>query len=268
MARLSATTILSKLVFAALPLLINAIVWSVLKAVAWPFFRVDDLTYFTLTFAAESLLVAFLFNPFSNEWARAVPFILSMVALIGSCVVFGFWRRETAYPRANTLVYPEVHALVLKTAACASVALIAGSTILWQSWGESRGLPSHPLSFAGRLIIAALPCGLDALASSSAITWSDFHTSDICFFSIAISGSAILDIAHGTNALNNLRRLFLLSLVIVIAWSSLLLGFWYFETALPHAASSMPAGLIQIMWVNAVWCASLAFGLALASIVA
>jgi hypothetical protein len=257
---------LTKLFFAAIPLSVNAVVWGLLPAsVGWPLINVDDLTYFTLTFGADMMLVALLFLPAAGQGRTLVLFIAPLLALAGSSVVFGFWRHDAADPKANMLFAQQMHNLIWKSAVCAATALVFGIGILWCSRAQFNDVPSHSLFFAGRLVIAVVPCMLDAIASSGPITWGDFlHTGDICFFAIAMSGPAMLDIVH-RRRLEDLSEFFALLLLIVIAWSSVLLGFWYFETALPRDASGDPAVrdvILKGLTSNAIVCAILAASLA------
>jgi hypothetical protein len=106
----------------------------------------------------------------------------------------------------------------------------------------------------GRFVFAILPVlftGLMVLLSNSEHIQRAsqlVRISDVCFFSIAVSGPAILDLVHSSAHDAATRGVWSIPPLALIVASSALLGFWYFITLVPAEPTALwVAQKIQII---------------------
>lgn len=253
-----------KVPFAALPLLTNALVWFVLpNQAALPVFAVADLPYFAIMVSGE-LTLAGIMAPTNRgasigNKAPFVPFLVSNLVALAAAFVLGSLYYGMAFPAANSLAYyPWAHLLDL-SASCAGAALICA---LWASWSgrtDPEAIPSRVMFLFGRLTFAALPCVVNlAIAFLSVNRYQLFRVPDLCFFCIAVTGPAIVDLVQCRDTSQRVCAVSTVPLVILIIWSSISLGFWYYVTALPAGNNlDLPdtTGAIQM---SAFLCAAIA----------
>jgi len=218
--------------FAAAPLVVNLVVWSVIhRANEWPMLIVEDLAYFAIAVAGETTLVGFA-EPRARglrEGAYGLLLVAPMFVVFAATLVLAKWQNDVADPAAAGLFTPQHHAFIAVVGACSVVAL-AGAVAKFYRVAQQpgRSLESNR-PVLGRFIFAAFPViGTALLSVFDPAPNQIFRPTDLCFFSIAVCGPAGLDLVVHSSRPSASRAVWSLFPWAVTLWASVLLGFWYF----------------------------------------
>jgi hypothetical protein len=258
LARLS-VWVIAKLPFASLPLLINSVVWILVRPIAtWPLLRIEDLSYFAILTSSETMLGLLLQAKVRRE-LRPVLLVAALLIAIGSAILLGQWHSETAHPPANGLFATVAQRFLIVGESCALAALACALIYVSFDQSEPDGVPRLDSWIGGRLLFALLPClvnGFFALLASNA--YQVWRVNDLSFFAIALSGPAILDLIH-SRASVTARALWSVPLLGIVILSSVILGHWYFAFALPLEPAANVLIASTLLKASQA-CALLAFG--------
>jgi hypothetical protein len=180
-----------------------------------------------------------------------------MVVVFVSALVLAQWHNETAAPVTHQLFDPQFRIFMIVAGVCAGLAVIGAVTSFLLASIDSAAIPSTGELLCGRFLFAALQILATAITGVLDPAPHQFlRTSDVCFFSIAVSGPAILDLIHCKTKPATLRGVWSLPPLALIGWASTLLGFWYFVRLVPMAPG---VEIMEALRVNAIVSAIFAF---------
>jgi hypothetical protein len=190
-----------------------------------------------------------------------------MVVVLISALVLAKWDSATANPGGNEHFDPQLWIFITVVGACAVLALIGAVANFLLSSINPIKIPSTRELLYVRFLFAVLPILTTAITGLlDRSPHQFFRPSDVCFFSIAVSGPAILDLIHCRTKPAALRGLWSLPPLALIVWSSTLLGFWYFirlvQVAPPNESVAPGVAIMEALRVNAVVSAILASAVA------
>jgi hypothetical protein len=148
-----------KLPFASLPLLINLLVWSIVKGVAdWPLVQVEDLTYFAILVLGETIVGEFV--EANRRGVMIQPFIVILPGLLPTAAAFllGYWYHAITYPPADALFKPTENRVTFAGGTFAIAAFCVAIALLWAGKSEIEDVPTLQNWFMGRVLVAIAPC--------------------------------------------------------------------------------------------------------------
>lgn len=226
--------VIAKLPFAALPLLINALIWVIVhKVTVWPLLKVEDLSYFAIHVSGETVVGLMVQGRIRRE-IRPLLFVLPFLVAMGAAILLGYWHHETADPDANALFTPIVQRLVGIGALFSTVSLVCAALYLFHSEDGPEAVPRPDVWFTGRVLFALFPCLVSGFfAFLTPTPYQVWRVNDLCFFAIAVSGPAIIDLTRSQTESTIPQVIRLVPLIVAIVFSSIILGSWYFSAALP-----------------------------------
>jgi hypothetical protein len=254
--------LIATLPFATLPLLINALIWAIVHGVTvWPLFQIEDLSYFAIFISGQTMLGLLVQARLRRE-IKPLLLVLPLMVALGSAILLGHWHSATADPGAHGPFTPTVLRLVAIGKVLATAAFGSSVLLLFTDQSEVETVSRLDVWFSGRMLFAFFPClvnGFFALLTPTA--YQVWRVNDLCFFSIAISGPAIIDIIHSAAESVITRAMWSVTLVITIISSSVILGCWYFAAALP-AEPAVDSRVVSALLRSSQMCAIFAAGVA------
>jgi len=245
--------LLTTMAMASLPVLINVVVWCVLRGLQpyFPLFRAEDLAYYSLILISTFTL-------------RIRKLDTSLVTLLLIMTVFcaiplGFLRHAAIMPNANGPSEPGFEAVQVgdrweapatppngpfgsgfQTAqpvliSAAVVTLLAALLSARQRLVRPR--PPGLQLWGLRLVWALLPCLMNVYWHLSAVRCQILTIDGLSFFSIALAAQGILDVTASSRSWR-MRAASSVPLILVAVLASTVLGLWYFtELPLQETAS-------------------------------
>jgi hypothetical protein len=247
-----------KLPFAALPLLMNLLVWTVFHNSDSLFvFAIEDLAYLSIVIIGE-VIIAQTNEANSSNFANrksSVAFLslLNLITILVAAMMLGSWRLASVGSHANGPCWPTVLTFVKVSGVCSGIALIS---ISWSSLhiNVAQDVVPSTCQWFKRIFLALLPCIVNVISTF----WVEedkpfklFRPSDLCFFSIVIAGLAIVDLIRCGTKHTRMRVLCSLPLVLLAVWSSALLGLWYVSKIMEDLEEFQ----IHALTLNSYFCA-------------
>ena len=263
--RRCAVLLCNKLPFAGIPIFVNLVVASILRRKDLPFFVVEDLAYFAIIVAGETTLMAWAAHEVSPGGSRQ-PLLLvgPFLVVFFSALAIAKWHDGTVNPTADQLFNPKLWIFTAVIATCAVLAVtaaVANFLVFSIPGGE---IPSKAHLLCGTFLFALLPILTTAFTGLlDRVPYLLLRPGDICFFTIAVSGPAILDLIHCDEGIATQRGVWSVPLIALIIWSSTLLGFLYFIrlVQLAPTAEHLAPGveIMEALQTSAIVSAVLAF---------